>query len=302
MINIFLSALTAFSWATTGIFVKKLGEIEPISLIWIRLLLSFFILYFIDFRSIDLKSIFSIKKSELIPLACSSIMTFYYIAATAAFLLAPVSLIALMISLSPIFTIFFRLVSKENVYWGEFLGCIVAISGMSIFLFFPTSTLRLNNEEGAVLLGVLLGALAAFLKAIYSFLLWRIKNSRKLKLGSPFSLSLKTFLIGSLIILPFVDLSDGRGDFSLNTIFLFLGLAGISTILPTFTNSYVSERLNPTLHTVMGISTPIFASFLAIFLLNESLSGLQIIGVLVVLSGIIITSLSNMKNSHSTGR
>lgn len=289
--NIFYSALTAFSWATTGIFIKKLNNLDPIFIIWIRLLISLTILSLINFRSLSLKQIFSWKKVDTFSFILSGLMTFYYIAATVAFLLAPVSVVALIIALSPIFTIFFRMSVKEVVGIAEITGCIVAVIGMLLFLSNPDLLMIIFGGKNLIY-GIISGIIAAFLKALYSFLLWRYRQNNILKLPNSFSLSQKTFLIGSIVLAPFIDIHD-LGNISLQEATLFIGLALLSTILPTVTNSYVSRRLNPTIHTVMGISTPIFASFFAFIILGESLNHLQIIAILIVLSGIIITSFVN---------
>jgi len=180
---------------------------------------------------------------------------------------------------------------KEVVGIAEITGCIVAVIGMLLFLSNPDLLMIIFGGKNLIY-GIISGIIAAFLKALYSFLLWRYRQNNILKLPNSFSLSQKTFLIGSIVLAPFIDIHD-LGNISLQEATLFIGLALLSTILPTVTNSYVSRRLNPTIHTVMGISTPIFASFFAFIILGDSKTHLQIIAILIVLSGIIITSFVN---------
>ena len=63
----------------------------------------------------------------------------------------------------------------------------------------------------------------------------------------------------------------------------------LSTAIPTFTNSYASKRVNPTVHTMISLSTPMLASILAFLFLGESVSVVQIFGIAVTLFGILVT-------------
>jgi len=283
-----VSILTSLAWATAGIFVKSLGGINPFFIIWSRLFLATFLIYILGRNSVNIPYILSFERGQRISWLCASLMTGYYILTTGAFLLAPVSLIALAISLSPVFIILARLVEREEVLAREILGCAIALLGLAIFLFYVNDDLTLDNHY-SLLLGLGLGIIAGALKAFYSLILWKMNNYPHANLGDSYSLTLKTFFIGSIIFLPFAIHTVPNFDFSLKVFLLLVGLGMLSTAVPTFTNSYASKRVNPTAHTMISLSVPMLASILAFLFLGERVSVVQVFGIGVTLFGILIT-------------
>jgi len=283
-----VSILTSLAWATAGIFVKSLGEISPFFIIWSRLFLATFLIYILGRHSVSIHHILSFERGQRISWLCASLMTGYYTLTTGAFLLAPVSLIALAISLSPVFIILARLVEREKVLGREILGCAVALLGLAIFLFYVNDDLTLDNQY-SLLLGLGLGIIAGALKAFYSLILWKMNNYPHVNLGDSYSLTFKTFFIGSIIFLPFAIHTVPNFDFSLKVFLLLVGLGMLSTAIPTLMNSYASKRVNPTAHTMISLSVPMLASILAFLFLGERISIVQVFGIGVTLFGIIIT-------------
>ncbi len=284
------SFLTALSWATTGIFIKEIGNINPFFLVWLRLLIAALIMLLIRQKDFSFyKDILVFDKNQLISLLCASMMTFYYVCTTWAFQLAPVSLVALFIALSPIITVIARFFAQEIIQKREVLGCCITILGIGIFLYYSNNNSTTSQENSHIWIGLFLSLLAATLKASYSFVLWKLREHNTIVIGNSFSLTLKTLIIGLIFLLPSAVTSGNTIPISFKTILLFMALGIISTALPTFLNSYASKLVNPTSHTVICLSTPIIASLLALFFLNEQIAGNAAIGIIVTSTGVLIT-------------
>ena len=283
---ILVSIITAVTWATTGIFVKQITHINPFLLAWSRFVIAALCIIIPSRKSLlsDFKSL----ANRVTSFKYASIMSIYYISATLAFIFAPVSLVALAISLSPIFTILMGWMTKEKILFREICGSFVAFLGVVIF--FTDSFQNSLNNTMTLYLGLLLGIASGFLKALYSFVIW--KQSRKNSTGnnhqknSAVFTTLNTFIIGAILLTPSVFLSEWKSSINIKTMILLFCLGLISTALPTFTNTFASQKLTPTIHTVIGLSTPMFASLFAFLFLGEYISIIQVSGMIITLSGV----------------
>ncbi|WP_378173376.1 DMT family transporter [Aquimarina sp. SS2-1] len=72
-------------------------------------------------------------------------------------------------------------------------------------------------------------------------------------------------------------------------------MAFFATIIPSYLISYAIERIGASHVAIIGSLGPVSTIILAFFLLNESISGLQIIGSVVVIFGIYKISRNNKK-------
>ena len=76
---------------------------------------------------------------------------------------------------------------------------------------------------------------------------------------------------------------------------LTAAMALFSTVLPVFMLSAAIRLINPGRAALIGAVGPVATIFLAYLFLNETISGLQIIGALLVLCGVLLISLSRDK-------
>ncbi|MGB7314632.1 MAG: EamA family transporter [Nodosilinea sp.] len=71
----------------------------------------------------------------------------------------------------------------------------------------------------------------------------------------------------------------------------------ISTVVPTLCYSYAAKHLSPILTTALNLMTPIFAAAIAAILLGEYLSGWNIVGALLILTGILTLSRPRLRGT-----
>lgn len=286
--------LAAFTWGLTGSFIKLLPGFTTVEVLAVRILLAFAVTLpiFLVQPALLLESLALVRRPFGILL--SSLMVFYYLFAVRAFQLAPVSDVTLMVGLSPILGLAFKLLTGKPLVRSEVVGALTAFTGLLLFV--------LPKLQGAVgdrttyLTGLLFAAIAACVSLAYAALFKHYAASKSLSLKSlsPIAVSCTTFAIGSVVIAPITlisspDLSSKLAQPDALAIALSLGI--ISTVVPTFCYSYAAKHLPPVLTTGLNLLVPIFAALLAFFLLGETLPGLSMVGAALVLAGIMVLSI-----------
>ncbi len=92
------------------------------------------------------------------------------------------------------------------------------------------------------------------------------------------------------------------GDFNLfnyptEVYFLGLAMAIFSTLLPSFLVSSAIERLGASTFSIFGSLGPVSTIILAFFFLNEKITGIQVIGMSIVLAGVSLISYKKNKKA-----
>jgi drug/metabolite transporter (DMT)-like permease len=188
---------------------------------------------------------------------------------------------------SPIFAVFLAAVFlKERVTVLRIMGMLVMLAGI-IFLLVKGSWERLTTFHFTT------GDLWVLGAAIF-FAGYNIMVRKKPKEISPMVFLFTTFMLGSMLLLPFYFWEAQHsapviwtGNFGL--IVLYLGL-GTSVIAFLLWNVAIS-RLGAARTALFGNLIPLFSSLEAVWLLNESVTTVHLVsGVLIVL-GLIIANL-----------
>ncbi|PIE47399.1 MAG: hypothetical protein CSA42_03970, partial [Gammaproteobacteria bacterium] len=234
MLPIILSALCALLWASTGIFVKLLHELDVAMILFARFALASALVLIVS-RFLTIKRDVLGDRMRLIT---ALLMVFYYVSATYAFYLAPVAVAALMVATAPLFTLIIRLIKKESIYRHEIIGFGMAFIGLVVFL--GQSSLP-SADLFNTLTGASLGLLAALLRALYSSVLWSYQQR-----GHPISTQQSNrdiLLLGTLLLIPFAIrtpsvwlIFDPLSAWWPNLLGL-LGLAWLATYIPNILNS-----------------------------------------------------------------
>ena len=186
--------------------------------------------------------------------------------------------------------LYLRFVKKKQISPIMWWGIACAFSGLFLLSQIWTGT-TLNP------LGVAVAFADAFALAIYFLLVDRLSQTRT-------SLSLMTWGIGvsaifwALILpwwnFPFEFLTDTyslQGELSAYSVpgwALILWIVVIGTVIPYLLTATAIRELSASTSSVIGMIEPIFAGVIAWVLLNEALSGIQLIGCAVVLFGIYL--------------
>lgn len=285
--------LCSFFWSGNFIVGKyaSLFEVPPLTLNFLRWLIIWIILVPFTYKDI-LKNFKNIKKYFyiLIPISITGVSIFnsvvYY-----ALNFTQVINGALMISTIPVFIIFISFLFKtEKININQIIGIILSFLGVVIIItkFDLQKLIHLNINKGDFLL-----LIAMLSWATYSTLLKTYKLPFKsltfiqiiVSIGLVFLLPQFLFELHSQITLP-INLPV---FFILSYVVLFAGLGAY-----LFWNSAVNI-VGPNHAGIFLHLMPVFSSFMAIFFFHEIVMNFHIIGALIIILGIYISSRENFK-------
>jgi drug/metabolite transporter (DMT)-like permease len=284
------SMLTLCSLFWSGNFIvgkfSTLYEVPPLTLNFFRWLIVWIILIPFTFKDV-IKNIKIIKKNfySILSMSIMSISVFnsvvYY-----SLNFTEVLNGALMISTIPVLIIFISFIFKtEKISFNQILGVVFSITGVIIILtrldFFRLINLDLNKGDLWLLIAMLSWAIYSTMLRIY-----------KIQLKALTFISI-IVSIGLIFLLPqFLfeyknhQLIQFNFPVILITIYVVL-FAGLAAYI--FWNKGVSI-IGPNKAGIFLHLMPIFSSFMAIFILNEKLMSFHIIGAVVIIAGIYLSS------------
>jgi drug/metabolite transporter (DMT)-like permease len=162
------AGLTAVMWGLTGIFVRLLADVSPFAVTTGRLLIALAVTLPILAISDATRLRAKVALRNPFAYALASLLAAYYLLATAAFQLAPVAEVALLLSTTPLFVLALRRMTGDDPMVFEMLGAGMAVVGISLILgprLTPTETFAIDR-----LIGDVLAICAAVLTALYAYL------------------------------------------------------------------------------------------------------------------------------------
>lgn len=312
-------------WATTGIFVRWLDAVPLGTLIWLRFVLSSAVVVPVtlimgrksvrsaharlngtmmegsDAESHDAFAGRNFRGMPLKPveMGLGCLMTVYYILATAGFALGPVALTSLIVAMSPAVTIIWKLIERGHVPRRELIGFAVSVVGV---MGYCVPLLKGVGRFGrtAIVIAVVAAIGATLVRALYSIALWRqVGGGHDVNEAS---VNCVTFLDGVILALPlmlfthvhlavsgtqrFPVLSGFASIWAMTGVMVLLVFA--ATILPNLLNTWASTHLEPTANMIIGMVTPPLSGILGWLLLDETLTIMQIIGMIITLLGVVV--------------
>lgn len=294
-----IAALTSLTWGLTGVFVRLLPGIPPLAITAGRLTIALFAVlpaflllgksraglgggiksgFNADFRA-------ALRRPAAYALA--SLLVGYYLLATAAFQLAPVAEVALLISTPPLFILAFRALHGQMPALAETVGALLALGG-TILILAPTPADAGTSSAGH-LYGSAMALGAAALSALYAYAYRHLSEHGRAPETS--AVTLLTFAIGSPALLAAASLFSTSAMPAISgsgTIAVFLGLGIVSTAIPTLGFSIASRRLPAIVTTTISLFVPLFAGLFAYLALGERLSPNFAAGCLPVLAGVAL--------------
>ena len=284
----FMLTLCAFFWSGNFIVGKfaTLYEVPPLTLNFLRWLIVWIILIPFTFRDI-LKNIKVIKKN-FYPILLMSITSISIFNSVVYYSLNFTQVLngALMISTIPVLIVFISFIFKtEKINFSQVLGLILSITGVLTIItrLDFTKLIHLDLNKGDLWL------LVAMLSwAIYSTMLRTHKTD--LKYLSFISVIVS---IGLIFLFPQFLLEINNHQIIRFNFPVFL----ITTYVVLFAGlgSYVLWNkavviVGPNKAGIFLHLMPVFSSFMAIFLLNEKLMNFHIIGAIIIIIGIYLSS------------
>ncbi|MFD2177686.1 DMT family transporter [Veronia pacifica] len=193
---------------------------------------------------------------------------------------------AFLISLSVIFTTFLEIIINKRkvspLLWMLSIGSVI---GVFLLTFQPNKTYTLNTGDYFIL-----GA--AFLRAIMVTTTKRLVEGKSITTSTLTSLqsltvATVTFLIAS-IYLPSEQLVLPQQPIFWS-ILIYLVLC--CTLFAFFAQNYAVRRTSPTRVSLLMGSEPLFGALFAMFWLQESLSVVQLLGGLIIMFCVMMTSI-----------
>ncbi len=281
------AAITAVAWGLTGIFIRLLPSHSPLAITAGRLAIALAVALAILGLSAELRAGLRAVSRRPVAYALAALLTAYYLLATAAFQMAPVAEVALLLSTPTLFVLGLRALRKDLPTHWEIAGALIALGGIATIM---APRLQASAAQGPHLAGDALALCAAVLTAAYAFLS-RIQAEKGNPLDSG-GISVLTFLFGSLLLGILAAILPGESASTwpkgIAGWLPWLGLGVLSTAVPTLGYAWASRRLPATASATISLFIPLFAGFFAWLILGDTLPPLFVAGCIMVLGGVAL--------------
>jgi drug/metabolite transporter (DMT)-like permease len=271
-----VAALVAsVAWGLTGIFIRLLQNLPPMTIVVGRLLVA----------SVALGLVLVLRRPGRTRLRwswSSLAMAGYYVLATEAFARAPVVEVTLLVGMAPVLALTIDRLRGRRVPAPQLLGVILAVGGLVAFLL-PGKTLA-----DPKLSGDLLALGAATTSAVYATQLRRLACSDSPP--DPVCVAVIACLVGGIAGAALVGIfgSSTYPAFTVRVVGILVLLGALSTALPTAAFSIASARLPTVVTTSFGLSTPLFTALFAGIVLQEWPAPATLPGALITLLGLAL--------------
>ncbi|NLI37649.1 MAG: DMT family transporter [Bacteroidales bacterium] len=275
-------------WGTTFVSSKVLINhgLLPSQIMFLRFVLAYFCMLAIAGRRLFASSIKDEMLLAGLGLAGGSL---YFMAENTALQLTQACNVAILISLTPLFTSLAAIIFYKNERITRFLvwGGLVALAGVVLVVFNGHFVLKLS------LAGDILTLTASCLWVAYSIILKKLNNSGY---SSAF-ITRKVFFYGIITILPFLFLDSAPFRFSVLTNFTVLGnlfyLGILASFIAYLSWNYVVKRLGIITSTNYLYLNPLATFITSAIVLHERITLVGLIGGAMILSGVYFSQLKS---------
>jgi drug/metabolite transporter (DMT)-like permease len=280
-----LMLLAMIFWSFSFIWTKMLlKELNPISIITIRLMLSSF---FLVIAGLAIGKLQKLKLNDL-PYFLLLVLFepfLYFLGETNGLRYVSATVSSILIALIPLFTPFATyFIYKEKLNVLNFIGIFISFIGVILVI------VKKDLSFNASIEGILLMCLAVFSAIGYSLFVLKILDKYNI-----FSIIVYQNLFGALYFLPllfyfdFEHLQSVNLDFDL--LYPLLALAILASSLAFMMYTYGIKMLGVVKANTISNSIPVLTALFAYFLLNEKLTLINILGILIVLSGLLLSQI-----------
>ena len=278
----FATFFSIFIWGITFISTKiLLNDFTPIEILFTRFLLGFILLMIIYPKN---NKIYPKKDEFLFALIGLSGVTLYYLFENIALNYSLASHGGILVAIGPLFTgIFASIFLKEKLKFNFFIGFIFSIIGIAVITFNGKFILKLNP------IGDMFALLAAVMWGVYSVLVKAVGD-----LGyDSVCITKKTFIYGLIFMIPILFFM--KFDVNINdyikpvNIINILFLSFVACTLCFITWAYSTRILGAVKNNTYIYLIPIVTAATSKIVLNENITPLAILGILLILSGVIIS-------------
>lgn len=193
-----------------------------------------------------------------------------------------VSLAVILLYTSPAFvTILSFVFLKEKLSRKKIVAVIGTVIGCVLI-----AGLQMEETTKMTTIGLFIGLGSGFGYALYS-----IFGKLALQRYAPFTVTFYTFLIASLTLVPSTALwTKSSILFQPSVVWYSVGLALITTVAAFFLYTWGLKKTDSSKASIIATVEPVVATLLGLFYYNETLSMIQIIGGIIILSSVILVS------------
>lgn len=271
--------------STSAIFVRLADAPSSIIAFYRLFFTAIMLIPFLIFNKSSLEELKTLSKKDCLIGAFSGLfLSMHYVLWFESLRFTSVASSTVIVTLQPLFSIvggFF--IFKERVSRKALFGSFIAILGCMII---GWGDFQVSSEA---LFGDVLAFIAAAIITAYFF---TGQHLRKKLSAVPYSL---IGYVSSSIFLAIYAYSQGASftDYPLGTWKVFLGIAFVATILGQFIFNWLLKWLSTTVISMSIMGETIGAAILSYFILNESITSKQGLGIIVILIGIGIFLYNN---------
>lgn len=293
----FIAALQAllvvFLWATSWVFVKiGLHDIPPITFAGLRYFLAFICLSAVLFLKGAKREIQTLTPRSWTQLILLGI--FFYAGTQGAIFVALAYLSAVTVNLlwsfsSVIIALFGALWLAEKPTWFQWSGITLAVLGAVIY-FYPVIITK-NQSVGVIV--AFIGILANSISAIMGR---SINRSEK---HSPLVVTVISMGVGSLALLTTGILLEKAPVITLQSGLILLWLAMVNTAFAFTLWNHTLRTLTAMESSIINGTMLIWIAIFAVMILGESITGKELIGLIITGIGTLIVQLRNLPKAKT---
>lgn len=272
-------------WAFSFIWYKQVYiYYEPITVVFLRLVISSFFLFGILFFTGNLEKV-KRKDYRYFLLLAFFEPFLYFLGESFGVKLVSSTIAAVIVSIIPVFSglvaiYFFR----EKFSITNLTGVITSILGVGLVIFNP------GFELAASPLGIGLMMVAVFSAVCYSVLIRKLTSNYTV-----ISIVAYENLIGAFMFMPLFFIFDFRGFIQTGlpsgAIIPLLKLAIFASSFAFVFFTYGIKHLGMAKANIFSYAIPVFTAILAWYILGDEITIRKIIGILVVFAGLVLSQL-----------
>lgn len=291
-----VALFTILIWGTTFVSTKRLlqEEMKPVEILFLRFIIGYLCLSLVSLRPLPMTSL---RREICLAAAGLCGITLYYLLENIALSYSLAGNVGVIMAVSPFFTALTGSLlpgEKGALNRRFFAGFLLSMAGISI-LSISRGTLHFAP------LGDLLALLAAIIWAVYCILMRRMGTW-----GYPsLAVTRRIFfygLLGMLPALPFLGFRWAPEHLTSQTVLFHLLFLGVGASALCFVSWNFALRVLGAVRTSIYIyMVPVVAVVTAALVLHERVTPLALLGVLMTLSGVLLSQ-SRSEKTHSANR
>jgi len=276
-------------WSVSFIWTRvAIESFPPVTLVSLRLIIASILLFAISILSGKFQKI---RKEDLKWFVLLAFFEpfMYYLGETYGLTMVESTLASVIVSTIPLFApIFAYFLIREKIGWMNIVGILVSLMGVFLVIYEPVGGFISNP------LGIGLLFMAVFSAICYTTTLRKIPEYY-----STFNVIFYQSLIGLGFFIPTFFITDFSNiqniQISTHAIGALFMLAVFASVIAFVLFAGVVRKIGVAKTNVFVNLIPVFTAIFAWWFLNESLTWLKLLGILIVVSGLFVSQLGKMK-------